>query len=39
MTPDELTALTHRPGPGRHLTTVEVDGRPVESLADSAPIA
>ena len=38
MTPDDLTALTHRPGPGRHLTTVEVDGKPVETLADLPPL-
>ena len=37
MTPDELAALTHRPGPGRHLTTISVDGRSVETLADLPP--
>ena len=27
MTPDELAAITHRPGPGPHRTTITVDGR------------
>jgi TDG/mug DNA glycosylase family protein len=38
MTPDDLIALTHRPGPGPHLTTVEIDGAPVETLADLPPM-
>jgi len=38
MTPDELTALTHRPGPGLHRTTVVVDGASVDSLADLPPL-
>jgi TDG/mug DNA glycosylase family protein len=37
MTQDDLAALTHRPGPGPHLTTVAVDGRPVVTLADLPP--
>ena len=28
MTPDELEALTHRPEPGPHRTTIEIDGVP-----------
>jgi TDG/mug DNA glycosylase family protein len=38
MTPDDLIALTHRPGPGPHLTTIEIDGAPVETLADLPPM-
>jgi double-stranded uracil-DNA glycosylase len=38
MTPDDLTALTHRPGPGPHLTTIEIDGAPVDTLADLPPL-
>jgi len=38
MTPDDLTALTHRPGPGPHLTTIEIDGTPVDTLADLPPL-
>ena len=26
MTPDELAALTHRPGPGEHRATIDLDG-------------
>src|SRR3954469_6463716 len=38
MTPDDdLLALTHRPGPGRHLTTISVNGRSVTTLADLPP--
>lgn len=37
MTPDELAALTHRPGPGPHRTTVELDGVPTLTLADLPP--
>ncbi len=38
MTPDDdLLALTHRPGPGRHLTTMSVNGRSVTTLADLPP--
>jgi TDG/mug DNA glycosylase family protein len=38
MTPDELAALTHRPGPGEHRTTLVVDGVPTETLADLPPL-
>jgi TDG/mug DNA glycosylase family protein len=38
VTPDELAALTHRPGPGPHRTTLTVDGRTVETLADLPPL-
>ncbi len=37
MTPDELAALTHRPGPGRHDATIAIDGVPTETLADLPP--
>jgi TDG/mug DNA glycosylase family protein len=37
MTPDELDALTRRPGPGSHRVRVMVDGQPVETLADLPP--
>ena len=35
---DDLAALLHRPGPGSHRATIDIDGRPVESLADLPPI-
>jgi TDG/mug DNA glycosylase family protein len=38
MTPDELAALAHRPGPGEHRATVVVDGVPRETLADLPPL-
>ena len=38
MTPDELEAITHRPGPGPHITTTLVGGRPVDTLADLPPL-
>jgi TDG/mug DNA glycosylase family protein len=38
MLPDDLTALTHRAGPGPHRTTIDVDGLPVETLADLPPL-
>jgi TDG/mug DNA glycosylase family protein len=38
MTPDELEAITHRPGPGPHITSIDVDGRPVDTLADLPPL-
>lgn len=38
MTPDDLASLTHRPGPGRHLSTTLVDGLAVETLADLPPL-
>ena len=34
---DDLLALTHRPGPGPHLTSVSVNGRDVTTLADLPP--
>ncbi len=38
MIPDEIAALTHRPGPGPHRTTLTVDGRTVDTLADLPPL-
>jgi TDG/mug DNA glycosylase family protein len=38
VTPDELEAITHRPGPGPHLTSIEVDGQQVDTLADLPPL-
>ena len=38
MTPDELAALTQRPGPGKHRATLVVDGVPTETLADLPPL-
>jgi TDG/mug DNA glycosylase family protein len=38
VTPDELEAITHRPGPGPHLTSIEVDGLKVDTLADLPPL-
>ena len=38
MIPDEIAALTIRPGPGSHRTTLEIDGRPTETLADLPPL-
>lgn len=38
MTPEELEALTHRPGPGPHRTRIVVDGRTTETLADLPPL-
>ena len=38
MTPDELEAITRRPGPGPHVTSIEVDGQPVDTLADLPPL-
>lgn len=38
MTPAELAALTERPGPGPHLTSITVDGAAVETLADLPPL-
>ena len=35
---DELEALTRRPGPGPHRTTLQLDGKPVETLADLPPL-
>src|SRR5215207_4366799 len=38
MNPDDLVALTYRPGPGRHLGTTFVDGHHVQTLADLPPL-
>ncbi len=38
MIPDEIAALTHRPGPGSHRTTLAVDGQPTDTLADLPPL-
>jgi TDG/mug DNA glycosylase family protein len=35
---DDLSALTHRPGPGTHRTTLVLDGRVTETLADLPPL-
>ena len=35
---DELAALLERPGPGPHRTTLVVEGREVETLADLPPL-
>ena len=37
MTPEELEALTRRPGPGKHLSTIRVDGTDTPTLADLPP--
>jgi TDG/mug DNA glycosylase family protein len=37
MTPDELDALTYRPGPGTHRTRILVEGRAIDTLADLPP--
>ena len=37
MTQDDLDALTRRPGPGPHQTTIDIDGAAVETLADLPP--
>lgn len=38
MTPDELEALTARPGPGSHRTPLSIGGRTVDTLADLPPL-
>ncbi|MDP9483238.1 MAG: hypothetical protein M3P84_08460 [Chloroflexota bacterium] len=38
MTPDDLAALTHRPEPGPHLATIEIDGVATTTLADLPPL-
>ncbi len=38
MNPDELAALTARPGPGPHRTTIVVRGETTETLADLPPL-
>jgi TDG/mug DNA glycosylase family protein len=35
---DELEALTRRPGPGPHRTTLHLDGTQIETLADLPPL-
>ena len=35
---DDLDALLERPEPGPHRTTLVIDGRPVETLADLPPL-
>jgi double-stranded uracil-DNA glycosylase len=35
---DDLAALTRRPGPGSHRTTIVIDGAPVETLEDLPPL-
>jgi TDG/mug DNA glycosylase family protein len=37
VTPDELEALTRRPGPGQHRTSITVDGIETPTLADLPP--
>jgi double-stranded uracil-DNA glycosylase len=37
VSPDELEALTRRPGPGSHRTTITLDGVETETLADLPP--
>lgn len=37
MTPDELAALTRRPEPGPHRSTISIDGVETETLADLPP--
>ncbi len=36
--PSAIERLLERPGPGPHRTTIEVDGAPVETLADLPPL-
>ncbi len=38
MIPDEIAALTLRPGPGSHRVSLEIDGRATETLADLPPL-
>jgi len=38
MTTDDLDALTRRPGPGSHRTTLTIDGTEVETLEDLPPL-
>lgn len=38
MQPDELEALTRRPEPGPHRTTIEIDGAAIPTLADLPPL-
>jgi len=36
--PDDVAVLLERPGPGPHRTSIVVDGRPIETLADLPPL-
>jgi double-stranded uracil-DNA glycosylase len=38
VTPDELTSLMERPGPGPHVVTLSIDGTPTQTLADLPPM-
>jgi TDG/mug DNA glycosylase family protein len=38
VTADDLAALTHRPGPGSHRTTLTVDEVSIETLEDLPPL-
>jgi len=38
MTQDDLTGLIHRPEPGNHRITIDLDGVPTETLADLPPL-
>ena len=38
MTADDLEALTRRPGPGSHRTTLTIDGVEIETLEDLPPL-
>jgi TDG/mug DNA glycosylase family protein len=38
VTTDDLEALTRRPGPGSHRTTLVIDGSSVETLEDLPPL-
>ena len=38
MTQDDLAALTHRPDPGDHRVTLDLDGIATETLADLPPL-
>jgi TDG/mug DNA glycosylase family protein len=35
---DDLEAMTRRPGPGSHKTTLAIDGKSIETLADLPPL-
>jgi TDG/mug DNA glycosylase family protein len=35
---DDIEALTRRPGPGSHRTSLVIDGAPIETLADLPPL-
>src|SRR5204863_3828737 len=38
MAQEDLDALTRRPAPGRHRTTITIAGTPVETLEDLPPL-